>query len=140
MNPSVYHQKLLKQQVDKPHNIDKNQIILSKYNRPVRNDKLKKLVMMITLNGMLLPGFLRNKGKDVMDKGYVIEPLQGFRAAANFRKERILYVDVERMSGFIVDRSPKQFWQLLLNLVKMDISLLLHFNKNVSYIGMHIKI
>lgn len=129
LNPSVYHQKLLKQQVDKPHNIDKNQIILSKYNRPVRNDKLKKLVMMITLNGMLLPGFLRNKGKDVMDKGYVIEPLQGFRAAANFRKERILYVDVERMSGFIVDRSPKQFWQLLLNLVKMDISLLLHFNK-----------
>lgn len=41
LDPSTYHQKLLKQQVDKPHNISKNQIILSKYNRPVRNDKIK---------------------------------------------------------------------------------------------------
>ena len=130
LDPSVYHQRLLKLQIDKPHNIGNDQIILSKYNRPVRNDKLKKLVMLITLNGMLLPGVLRNKGKNVVDKGYVIEPLQGFRAAANFRKERILYVDIERMSGFIVDRDSKQFWKLLFKLGKMDIKLLLCFNKN----------
>lgn len=129
LDPSKYHQNLLKQQVDKPHDIDKSQVILSKFNRPVRNDKIKKLAMLITFNGMLLPGFLRNKGKNVMDKGYVIEPLQGFRAAANFRKERILYVDVERMSGFIVDRDPKQFWSLLFKLAQMDIRLLLNTRK-----------
>lgn len=57
----------------------------------------KKFFMLISLNGMLLSSFLRNKGEKVTDKGYIIEPLQGFRASANFRKETILYVDIKRL-------------------------------------------
>mgnify|MGYP004442925737 CR=1 FL=1 len=128
LDPSIYHQKLLKRQVDKPHDIDKDEIILEKYDRPVRNDKIKKFFMSISLNGMLLPSFLRNKGKSVTDKGYVIEPLQGFRASANFRKETILYVDIERMSGFIVHRDPKKFWKLLSKMIKVDCEIFYKFS------------
>lgn len=122
LDPSSYHQSLLKQQKDKPHPIDRKNFDLAKYNRQVRKDRIKKLAMIFTLNGMLLPSFLINHGRNLSDKGYVLEPLQSFRMSAVFRKETVLYVDDERMSGFEVYRSPKKFWGLLLKMVKMDMA------------------
>ena len=80
------------------------------------------------MNGMLLPSFLLNQGRTINDKGYVLEPLQSFRMSAVFRKETVLYVDNERMSGFEVHRSSKKFWPLLAKLVKMDWKLYRHLN------------
>lgn len=128
LDPSSYHQSLLKQQKDKPHPIDRKNFDLIKYNRPVRKDKIKKMAMLLTLNGMLLPSFLLNQGRTINDKGYVLEPLQSFRMSAVFRKETVLYVDNERMSGFEVHRSSKKFWPLLAKLVKMDWKLYRHLN------------
>lgn len=129
LDPSSYHQSLLKQQIDKTHPIDRKDFDLAKYNRPVRKDKIKKLAMMLTLNGMLLPSFLINHGQTVNDEGYVLEPLQSFRMSAVFRKETVLYVDDERMSGFEVHRSSKMFWSLLLKLIKMDWNLYCHLDR-----------
>ena len=128
LNPSSYHQWLLKQQIEKPHPIDRKSFTLAKYNRPVRHDKLKKIVMLVTLNGMLLPSFLTHHGKKVTDKGYVLEPLQSFRMSAVFRKETVLYIDDERMTGFEVYRSSKKFWTLLFKLIKMDMALFTHLD------------
>lgn len=125
IDPSVYHKDVLKRQIDKPHAINKKQVILSKYNRPVRNDWLKKALMFVTMNGMILPKLLRDTGKNITDKGYVIEPLQGFRSSANFRKEIVLYVDPERMMGFEVHRNPAQFWKLIFKMIKIDFQILL---------------
>ena len=121
LNPETNHQKLLREQIDKPHDIDKSLINLKLYNRPVRKNKLKKAAMIITFNGMLLPKFLRHKGM-------VLEPLDNYRTTATFRQESILYVDIERMSGFIVKRSQKEFWRLLLAMVKADLKILTKFS------------
>ena len=83
----------------------------------MRSNKVKKAAMLITFNGMLLPKFLRHKGM-------VIEPLQSFRTTATFRQESVLYVDIERMSGFIVKRSAKEFWELMFALIKANYKML----------------
>ena len=121
LDPAAYHQSLMQAQVDKPHDIDASQIVLSKYNRPVRNDCIKKLVMMLTLNGILLPSCLRRKEM-------VLEPLWSFRTTATFRQESVLYVDIDRMSGFVVHRSVKKFWRLFFQMLWMDWKLLTKFS------------
>ncbi len=113
LDPAGYHQMLMQAQEDKPHAIEASQIILSKYDRPVRNDRIKRLAMMLTLNGILLPACLRHKEM-------VMEPLWSFRTTATFRQESVLYVDIDRMSGFVVHRNVKRFWSLFFKMLWMD--------------------
>ena len=113
LDPVSYHQALMQAQIDKPHDIDASQIVLEKYDRPVRNGSLKKLAMLLTLNGILLPSFLRHKGT-------VIEPLWSYRTTATFRQESVLYVDLDRMSGFLVHRNVKKFWSVFFKMLQMN--------------------
>lgn len=129
INPPILHQKLLKEQVEKAVDVPQNAVSLYKYDKPVRDDWLKKMVMILTFNGMLLPSFLRNHGRDINDKAYVIEPLQSYRYAAVFRKETVLFVDIERMKGFFAYRSDKKFWLALLKLCKIWGTSYFKFNK-----------
>lgn len=121
LDPAAYHPALMQAQVDKPHDIDASQIVLAKYDRPVRNDCIKKLAMLLTLNGILLPSFLRRKGM-------VLEPLWSFRTTATFRQESVLYVDIDRMSGFVVHRNVKKFWKLFFQMLRMDWKLITEFS------------
>lgn len=121
LDSASYHQALMQAQTDKPHDIDASQIVLARYDRPVRKDRIKKLAMILTLNGILVPSFLRHKEM-------VLEPLWSFRTTATFRQESVMYVDIDRMSGFVVHRNVKKFWSLFFKMLWLDWRLLTEFS------------
>lgn len=103
-------------------------IVLRKFHRPVRNDTIKRLVMLLTLNGMLLPSFFVDKNKGSMSKGYVIEPLHSYRLEAIFKKETVLYIDIESRMGYITNRNVYQFWRGMVKLLGLVLKLLIKIN------------
>lgn len=108
IDPPAFHATLLKSQTEKAVPIDEERIAPEKYNRPVNNSRWKRLAMLATLNGALLPSFLMNTYRNDDSIGYVLEPMYSGRAEAVFRKERVMYLDMDSRVGYEVSLDRKK--------------------------------
>lgn len=110
--PDKYHLKLNKEQKNKLTDMS-SKFLGYKFDQPTTNSKLKKLLIILTLNGHLLPSFFIKKGKEPYEEGYVIERLHSRRLAAIFRKETVLYYEPTTGNGIEYKHSKKKFFSYL---------------------------
>lgn len=102
IDPPQFHLELLESQKEKAVPVDEDKIISEKYERDIYSSWLKKLIIKATLNGAFLPDIFINKYHNDDSKGFVLEPMYSNRVEAIFRKEVVLYLDVDSGVGYEV--------------------------------------
>ncbi|MGM3307611.1 glycosyltransferase [Anabaena sp. WFMT] len=78
-------------------------------------NKLHRLVRLITLNGHLLPNGFFFKDDTFTDKGYSIVPAWNGRPLNVFRAKKVLYYNLQTQEGFVVKFSRVRFFQVLIH-------------------------
>lgn len=80
--------------------------------------KRKKLVRILTMNGMLFPA-----------KGINVVPMAGARPTNFYRKSEVLNYDVTSNKGFVTKKSYKEFIRCMVDLVKSIVYVCMNYEK-----------
>lgn len=132
-NPEEKHNELVNIHKQKMKILDGSNIILKKYNVKNKNTILKKLLIITTFNGHLLPKFLIKNGTSATKSGWIMEDLHSHRLGAIFQNETVVYFEPTSGLGIICKIDRSKFFKLLTKLVLTTIKLL----KNTSYLSKH---
>ncbi|MUH04257.1 glycosyltransferase family 2 protein [Commensalibacter melissae] len=112
LDPEIFHQDLVKKQKSKLLNIRQDQMDMKDYNRFIKYSFIRKLFIILTLNGHLLPLKLMYKAETPLDHGWVLEPLHSFRISAIFRCPKVIYYEKISNMGITCEIDSKRFFNL----------------------------
>ncbi len=129
MSPEEFHISLARKQTALLHLIE---YVAEKYNRNISSSLLRKLAIILTLNGHLLPTFLMRKDSNAFEPGWTIEHLHSHRLNAIFRSPTVLYYEPISHQGVIYHMDRKEFFNLLFKLIQTAINLLIKHKKMVK--------
>lgn len=82
----------------------------------------------ITLNGHLLPSFCFHKTSRLVDQGYRVIPIQGYRPINVFLARQGLYYNLHHREGFVVTFSRGKFCKILMQTITLACKVCLEFN------------
>ncbi len=94
-----------------------------------RENRVHRLVRLISLNGHLWPSLLFHNDKNVIDKGYRIAPIEGYRPINVFRSKKVLYYNLTSQEGFVARFSRGEFFKVFINTIKISLQLFFKFPK-----------
>ncbi|MBW4648111.1 MAG: glycosyltransferase [Kastovskya adunca ATA6-11-RM4] len=103
--------------------------IYGKYSDSIHESEnsIHRLFRLITLNGHLLPSFFFYSDQRLVEKGYKIAPIQGYRPINAFRAKKVLYYNLSTQEGFVVQLARGEFFKILKNIVVLAFILLFKF-------------
>jgi galactofuranosylgalactofuranosylrhamnosyl-N-acetylglucosaminyl-diphospho-decaprenol beta-1,5/1,6-galactofuranosyltransferase len=105
--------------------------IFQKYHYSIQEKEstLHRVFRVLLLNGHLLPAFLFKSDEKLMQQGYRVIPIQGYRPINVFRAKKALYYNLSREEGFVVQFSRLEFFKILLRTILVIFQVLLQFPK-----------
>lgn len=122
--PDEFHLQLSKSQKNSLKYIEEKQFNWSNYNRRIPKSYLRRLAVLLTLNGHLLPDFLMYKAHTPLDSGWVAEPLHNFRIGAVFRRPVVIYYEKTSNMGIKCEIDRKRFFKNCKNLFQVSLTMI----------------
>ncbi|OKH49290.1 glycosyltransferase [Scytonema sp. HK-05] len=89
---------------------------------------LHRGIILITLNGHLLPYLLFHKDDKLAKKGYRVVPIQGYRAINVFRARKALYYNLINEEGFVVRISRLEFFRVFVKTIAISFKIFFNFS------------
>jgi galactofuranosylgalactofuranosylrhamnosyl-N-acetylglucosaminyl-diphospho-decaprenol beta-1,5/1,6-galactofuranosyltransferase len=125
LDPVAFHTALAQRQGSVMKPVDPLYFASEKYAPQIAPSYLRRCLIILTLNGHLLPSFLMASDKTVFRKGWAIEPLHAHRFQAIFRKPTVLYYEPVSGQGVLCRMDRKRFFHLLGCLLRVCLRLCL---------------
>ncbi|MEJ2767088.1 glycosyltransferase family 2 protein [Mycetohabitans sp. B46] len=127
--PDEFHAAKAKAQKQLMRPVSAMQFVSEKFAPKMTNSRLRKLLVMATLNGHLLPSFMMRRATNAFDDGWAIEPLHSMRLQTIFRKPTVLYYEPTIHQGLLCSMDRKQFFALAIRAAKLYASVKINASK-----------
>jgi len=75
-----------------------------------------------------LPSLLFHKDEKLVDKGYRIVPIQGYRPINVFRARKALYYNLINQEGFVVRISRLEFFRVFVKTIAISLKIFFNFS------------
>lgn len=105
--------------------------VYSKYEKSVAETEntIHRWLRWITLNGHMLPSIFFHKNSNLIDEGYKVIPIHGYRPLNVFRAQKALYYHINNQEGFVVNFSRVEFWKIILKTIILSVKIFLKFSQ-----------
>ncbi|MBW4644538.1 MAG: glycosyltransferase [Goleter apudmare HA4340-LM2] len=105
--------------------------IYEKYQESIDESEssIHRWLRFITLNGHLLPSFFFHKTSRLIDRGYRVIPMQGYRPVNIFKAQKALYYNLHNREGFVVKFSRTEFFKISMQTMNLAWKVCLRFSQ-----------